>query len=133
MSSRLLLVLASRSAGSPASPRRRLRSSSASATPASFSSRPTASGTLDARQQALAYWLTQASIAIDPIVYDQLSQYGIRQKRVIEEIMSHTRWHVQRPSLPKIRQYALLFWANRGNAQREHRRRNFCRRSRSRS
>ena len=29
---------------------------------------------LDARQQALAYWLTQASIAIDPIIYDQLSQ-----------------------------------------------------------
>src|SRR6188474_2420105 len=47
-------------------------------------------GTLDARQQALAYWLAQAAIAIDPIVYDQLSQYGIRQKRAIEEIMNHT-------------------------------------------
>jgi dipeptidyl-peptidase-3 len=68
---------------------------------------------LDARQQALAYWLTQASIAIDPIVYDQLSQYGIRQKRVIEEIMSHTAG-IPAGSLPKIRQYALLFWANRG-------------------
>src|SRR4029453_11380075 len=70
-------------------------------------------GTPDARQQALAYWLTQASIAIDPIVYDQLSQYGIRQKRVIEEIMSHTAG-IPAGSLPKIRQYALLFWANRG-------------------
>jgi dipeptidyl-peptidase-3 len=70
-------------------------------------------GTLDARQQALAYWLTQASIAIDPIVYDQLSQYGIRQKRVIEEIMSHSAG-IPPASLPKIRQYALLFWANRG-------------------
>ena len=70
-------------------------------------------GTLDARQQALAYWLTQASIAIDPIVYDQLSQYGIRQKRVIEEIMNHTAG-IPAASLPKIRQYALLFWANRG-------------------
>ena len=69
--------------------------------------------TLDARQQALAYWLTQASIAIDPIVYDQLSQYGIRQKRVIEEIMNHTAG-IPAASLPKIRQYALLFWANRG-------------------
>ena len=42
---------------------------------------------LDARQQALAYWLTQASIAIDPIIYDQLSQYGIREKRLLEEIV----------------------------------------------
>jgi dipeptidyl-peptidase-3 len=70
-------------------------------------------GTLGARQQALAYWLTQASIAIDPIVYDQLSQYGIRQKRVIEEIMNHAAG-IPAASLPKIRQYALLFWANRG-------------------
>jgi hypothetical protein len=27
---------------------------------------------LSPRQQALAYWLTQASIAIDPIIYDQV-------------------------------------------------------------
>src|SRR3954469_12318713 len=69
---------------------------------------------LDARQQALAYWLTQAAIAIDPIIYDQLSQYGLPQKGLLEEIMA-------RPSgLPpqtaaKIREFALLFWANRGN------------------
>src|SRR3954464_3960953 len=35
---------------------------------------------LDPRQQALAYWLTQAAIAIDPIAYDQLSQYAVREK-----------------------------------------------------
>src|SRR5262245_20806273 len=69
---------------------------------------------LDARQQALAYWLTQASIAIDPIVYDQLSQYGIRQKRLLEEIMRHTAGIAPAP-LAKLRQFALLFWANRGN------------------
>src|SRR5688500_17594125 len=69
---------------------------------------------LDARQQALAYWLTQASIAIDPIIYDQLSQYGVRQKRLLEEIMRHTAGIPAAP-LGKIRQYALLFWANRGN------------------
>ena len=28
---------------------------------------------LDSKQKELAYWLTQASIAIDPIIYDQLS------------------------------------------------------------
>jgi dipeptidyl-peptidase-3 len=69
---------------------------------------------LDARQQALAYWLTQASIAIDPIVYDQLSQYGIREKRLLEEIMGHAAG-ISPDALGKIRQYALLFWANRGN------------------
>src|ERR671939_575418 len=69
---------------------------------------------LDARHQALAYWLTQASIAIDPIIYDQLSQYGIREKRLLEEIMSHTAG-IAPASLTKIRQFALLFWANRGN------------------
>lgn len=29
---------------------------------------------LDARQQQLAYWLCQASIAIDPIIYDRIPQ-----------------------------------------------------------
>src|SRR6476646_3386107 len=56
----------------------------------------------------------QASIAIDPIVYDQLSSYGIRLKRLLEGIVA------QRPTLPaglyaKVRDYALLVWANRGN------------------
>ncbi len=30
--------------------------------------------TLDAKQRELAYWLTQASIAIDPIIYGQFSR-----------------------------------------------------------
>ena len=69
---------------------------------------------LDARQKELAYWLTQASIAIDPIVYDQLSQYGIREKRLLEEIVGRPNG-IPQPTFVKIRQYALLFWANRGN------------------
>src|SRR5260221_12392587 len=44
---------------------------------------------LDVRHQALAYWLTRASIAIDPIVYDQLSSYGTREKRMLAEIVAH--------------------------------------------
>ena len=39
---------------------------------------------LSPRQQALVYWLTQASIAIDPINYDQNSIFGLRQKRLLE-------------------------------------------------
>src|SRR5262245_46959921 len=69
---------------------------------------------LDARQQALAYWLTQASIAIDPIVYDQLSAFGIREKRLLEEIVGHAQ-DIPDETSAKIRRYALLFWANRGN------------------
>src|SRR5712691_10711039 len=69
---------------------------------------------LDARHQALAYWLTQASIAIDPIIYDQLSAYGIREKRLLEEIVAHPAG-IAPEVFADIRRYALLFWANRGN------------------
>jgi dipeptidyl-peptidase-3 len=68
---------------------------------------------LEPRQQALAYWLTQASIAIDPIIYDQLSQYGI-EKRLLEEIVGRPSG-IPQATFDKIRHYALLFWANRGN------------------
>src|SRR6476661_2768051 len=69
---------------------------------------------LDARHKALAYWLTQASIAIDPIIYDQLSRFGIREKRLLVEIVANDAGVA--PDLKaKIRAYALLFWANRGN------------------
>lgn len=69
---------------------------------------------LDARHQALAYWLTQAAIAIDPIIYDQLSAYGLRQKRLLEGIVGRDEVAGD-AAFGKIRDYALLFWANRGN------------------
>ena len=69
---------------------------------------------LDPRQQALAYWLTQASIAIDPIIYDQLSPYGLRQKRLLEEIVAHPEGS-DPAVMGKVTDFAKLFWANRGN------------------
>src|SRR5258707_8031389 len=60
---------------------------------------------LDARQKELAYWLTQASIAIDPIIYDQLSRFGLREKRLLEGVMSHSSG-VDAASLPKITAFA---------------------------
>ena len=69
---------------------------------------------LSQEQKQLAYWLTQASIAIDPIFYDQLSQYGLRQKRLLEGIMAH-RDAIPADIYPKVREYTLLFWGNRGN------------------
>jgi dipeptidyl-peptidase-3 len=69
---------------------------------------------LSPREQALAYWLTQASIAIDPIIYDQLSAYGLQQKRLLEEIVAHPKG-IDPAALAKIADFAKLFWANRGN------------------
>ncbi|MGA2353766.1 MAG: hypothetical protein ABSG02_04670, partial [Terriglobales bacterium] len=60
---------------------------------------------LTARQQALAYWLTQASIAIDPIIYDQLSAYGLREKRLLEEIMAHPQG-IDPRVMPRIAEFA---------------------------
>ncbi len=105
-------------------------------TPASTSSKPTAPAanvlvdrvgntgflqlhaesfnSLDPKQKELAYWLSQASIAIDPIIYDQLSAYGIRQKRLLEEIVAHPQG-IDPATMKKINDFAKLFWANRGN------------------
>jgi dipeptidyl-peptidase-3 len=62
---------------------------------------------LPLKEQALAYWLSQASIAIDPINYDQNSIWGLRQKRLLEAVV--------RTANPKIVSFTKLFWANRGN------------------
>jgi dipeptidyl-peptidase-3 len=62
---------------------------------------------LPLKEQTLAYWLSQASIAIDPITYDQNSIWGLRQKRLLEAVV--------RTANPKITAFTKLFWANRGN------------------
>jgi dipeptidyl-peptidase-3 len=69
---------------------------------------------LTAKDQALAYWLTQAAIAIDPINYDQNSAWGLRQKRLLESVLLHPQG-VNPQSLKKITDFTKLFWANRGN------------------
>ena len=69
---------------------------------------------LPLQEQTLAYWLTQASIAIDPINYDQNSIWGLRQKRILEEILRHPAG-VNPQVLRKITDFTKLFWANRGN------------------
>jgi dipeptidyl-peptidase-3 len=69
---------------------------------------------LTPKQQEVAYWLTQASIAINPIIYDQLSRFGLREKRVLETVVAHPEG-VSRASYGKIVAFTKLFWANRGN------------------
>jgi dipeptidyl-peptidase-3 len=68
---------------------------------------------LSPRQQALAYYLSEASIAIDPIIYDQNSIWGLRQKRVLEEILLKAK--LAPPLRRKFADFTKLFWANRGN------------------
>src|SRR5438105_13663754 len=66
------------------------------------------------REQALAYWLSQASIALDPIIYDQLSRYGLREKRLLEALIAHPEG-VKPDVMAKITAFTKLFWANKGN------------------
>jgi dipeptidyl-peptidase-3 len=70
--------------------------------------------TLSPQQQALAYWLNQSSIAIDPIIYDQLSRFGLRQKRVLEAVASN-KAKVDPAIYGRVLDFTKLFWANKGN------------------
>jgi len=69
---------------------------------------------LNPRQQALAYWLSQAAIAIHPIIFDQVSRFGLRQKRILELVVAHPEG-VDRAVYARILAFTKLFWANRGN------------------
>jgi dipeptidyl-peptidase-3 len=69
---------------------------------------------LTPREQALAYWLTQAAIAIDPIIYDQQSRYGLAEKRILDGIVAYPQG-IAPTMFKKIDDYTKLFWANRGN------------------
>lgn len=69
---------------------------------------------LTPREQALAYWLSQASIATDPIIYGQLSRFGLRQKRLLEALVRHPQG-VRPEVMKKIVDFTKLFWANKGN------------------
>jgi dipeptidyl-peptidase-3 len=66
------------------------------------------------KQKVVAYWLSMAAIAVNPIVYDQNSAYGLRQKHLLEEILKHPKG-IDPAVLKKITDYTKLFWANRGN------------------
>ncbi|HET9318768.1 MAG TPA: hypothetical protein VFO27_03300, partial [Bryobacteraceae bacterium] len=69
---------------------------------------------LTPREQTLAYWLSQASIAIDPIIYDQLSRYGLREKRLLEALVAHPQG-AKPEVMAKIVAFTKLFWGNKGN------------------
>ena len=49
------------------------------------------------KQQVLAYWLSMAAIAVNPIVYDQNSAYGLRIKHLLEQILTYSQLTLIRP------------------------------------
>ena len=49
-----------------------------------------------------------------PIIYDQLSRFGLREKRVLELVAAHPQG-VNPAAYEKILAFTKLFWANRGN------------------
>ena len=64
---------------------------------------------LTPRQQALAYWLAQASIAIDPIIYDQLSRFGLKQKQTLEAVVT-AKEKVDPQTYSQVLAFTKLFW-----------------------
>jgi dipeptidyl-peptidase-3 len=69
---------------------------------------------LTPKQQMLAYWLNKAGIAIDPIIYDQESRFGLRQKAVLEAVVAG-KGKVEAALYDRIAAFTKLFWGNKGN------------------
>ena len=69
---------------------------------------------LTPQQKALAFWLSMAAIAVNPIAYDQNSSYGLELKHLLEQILTHSRG-IDPGVQKKITDYTKLFWANHGN------------------
>ena len=66
------------------------------------------------KEKALAYWLSLAAIAIDPIDYDQNSAYGLEEKHLLEQILTHSKG-IDPAVLKKITDYTKVFWGSHGN------------------
>ncbi|MGH9704880.1 MAG: dipeptidyl-peptidase 3 family protein, partial [Candidatus Acidiferrales bacterium] len=69
---------------------------------------------LSVKERLLAYFLSQAGIAGDPIFYDQISPYGLELKQLLEGIWTHSNG-IAPESLDKIRHYTKLIWIYHGN------------------
>ena len=65
-------------------------------------------------QKMDAYWLYRAAVAIDPIAYDQNSADGLREKHLLEAILTHANG-IDPAVRKKIAEYTMLFWGNHGN------------------
>jgi dipeptidyl-peptidase III len=69
---------------------------------------------LSLNQKLDAYWLYMAAVAVHPIVYDQNSVYGLREKHLLETLLTNSAG-IDPDVLQKITDYTMLFWGNQGN------------------
>jgi len=69
---------------------------------------------LSPRERLLAYHLAEAGIAGDPIYYDQIADYGLELKQLLEGIWTHSDG-IDPDALAKIRSYTQLVWIQHGN------------------
>jgi dipeptidyl-peptidase-3 len=69
---------------------------------------------LTPRERLLAYHLAEAGIAGDPIYYDQIADYGLELKQLLEGIWTHPAG-IDAAALEKIRNYTRLVWIQHGN------------------
>ncbi|HTQ78510.1 MAG TPA: peptidase M49 [Thermoanaerobaculia bacterium] len=69
---------------------------------------------LPVAQRILAYHLTRAAIELDPIIYDQMSTYGLAAKRLLGAMVDRPE-RLPAASRPAIVEYAKLFFASSGN------------------
>lgn len=69
---------------------------------------------LTPQQRVLAYHLTEAGIAGDPIYYDQIADYGLELKQLLEGIWTHSDG-IDPAVLGKIRDYTQMVWIQHGN------------------
>jgi dipeptidyl-peptidase-3 len=69
---------------------------------------------LSLNQKLDAYWLYMAAVAVNPIAYDQNSDYGLREKHLLEAIITHPKG-IDPAVLAKITDYTKVFWGNQGN------------------
>jgi dipeptidyl-peptidase III len=69
---------------------------------------------LTPRERLLAYHLTEAGIAGDPIYYDQIAPYGLALKQLLEGIWTHPTG-IDPAALEKIRSYTKQIWIQHGN------------------
>jgi dipeptidyl-peptidase-3 len=69
---------------------------------------------LSPRERSLAFYLYRAALAGRDITYDQLGQWNLEVRDLLEEIVMHPR-ELSPTVLSQLQRYLKLFWINNGN------------------
>jgi dipeptidyl-peptidase-3 len=71
-------------------------------------------GALSLPEKLVVYHLAQAAIAIDPIIYDQLSPTGVLEKKLLGALVEKPE-RLPAATRPAIVRFAKIFFGNKGN------------------